>query len=179
MRRTGQIALVLLFLAGSAAGQTNPTDSQTLEAILAQIRQLRQDLRTTSVASQRAQILIFRLQGEEATVRRLQDRVDSARSRLSQAQQQEKNLSNRAKEIEDSLSNTDDPKVRKELEGSAAQIKRALDMQANSEQETQTQLTESEDQLRLEQAKLGRLQDELERLDKALQESTRVTAAPQ
>ena len=45
--------------------------------------------------------------------------------------------------------------------------------QASSEQETQPRLMEAEEQLRIEQAKLGRLQDELERLDKALEDSSR------
>jgi hypothetical protein len=52
-----------------------------------------------------------------------------------------------------------------------ARLKVALEQRTNAEQETQTRLTDSEEQLRIEQAKLGRLQDELDRLDKTLQDS--------
>jgi chromosome segregation ATPase len=179
MRAPMLLAVCVLFLAGAAAGQTSPSDSQSLQAILAEIRQLRQDLRSATVAAQRAQILIFRLQGEEAAVRRLQDRVDSARSRLSQTQYEAKRLATEAKRNEDELNNTDDPKKQKELEEVIARFKAGLEAQTNSEQETQARLSESEDQLRVEQAKLGRLQDELDRLDKSLQEAARGAASRQ
>jgi hypothetical protein len=39
-------------------GQTTPSESQTLQALLWEVRQLRQDLQTTTIAVQRAQILL-------------------------------------------------------------------------------------------------------------------------
>ena len=61
----------------------------------------------------------------------------------------------------------------KHLEDSLAQMKASLEAQANKEQETQATLTEAEDQLRVEQAKLGRLEGELDRLDKKLEDFNR------
>jgi hypothetical protein len=52
-----------------------------------------------------------------------------------------------------------------------AQIKARFDADATKEQETQAKLIESEEQLRLEQAKLGGLQDQLDRLEKLLESS--------
>jgi len=49
------------------------------------------------------------------------------------------------------------------------QIKARFDADANKEQETQAKLMEAEEQLRLEQAKLGGLQDQLDRLEKTLE----------
>ena len=54
-----------------------------------------------------------------------------------------------------------------------AQIKARFDADANKEQETQAKLIESEEQLRLEQAKLGGLQDQLDRLEKLLESSAK------
>jgi hypothetical protein len=51
-----------------------------------------------------------------------------------------------------------------------AQVKARFDAEANKEQETQAKLIESEEQLRLEQAKLGGLQDQLDRLKKTIGE---------
>jgi hypothetical protein len=62
--------LALGFLLSSTFGQTTPSESQTLQALLLEVRQLRQDLQTTTVAAQRAQILLYRLQGQEAAVAR-------------------------------------------------------------------------------------------------------------
>jgi hypothetical protein len=39
-------------------GQTTPSESQALQALLLEVRQLRQDLQTTTIAVQRAQILL-------------------------------------------------------------------------------------------------------------------------
>jgi hypothetical protein len=59
------------------------------------------------------------------------------------------------------------------LEDTIARFKASLEAQATTEQEIQAKLTDSEERLRLEQAKLGRLQDELDRLDKTLEQLSR------
>ncbi len=169
MRWTISLAMALVF-AGTAAGQSQP-DSQGLEGIRGEIRQLRQDLRTLIGTAQRAQILVSRLQAEESVIKSLQDRIDSARSKLTQIQSEEKNLAFEVKRNEGLLGDIDNPAKRKETEEVLARFKVALEQRTNAEQETQTRLTDSEEQLRIEQAKLGRLQDELDRLDKTLQDS--------
>jgi hypothetical protein len=51
-----------------ALGQATPAESQTLQASLAEIRQLHQDLQTSAIAARRAQIIIYRLHVQEAAV---------------------------------------------------------------------------------------------------------------
>lgn len=89
MHRSLTLILALLLIAAAARSQT-ASDSQTLQALLAEVRQLRHDLRTTTVAAQRAQILIYRVQAQESIVRRLQERVDDTRSKLAQVQSEQK-----------------------------------------------------------------------------------------
>src|SRR5712664_4848285 len=81
----------LLLISMSAFGQSGSSGSPTLQALLAEVRQLRHDLQTTTVAAQRAQILIYRVEAQESVVRRTQERVDDARSRLGQIQKEERN----------------------------------------------------------------------------------------
>jgi len=168
MKRLSFLPLALL-LVSTAFAQTNPADSDTLKALLTEVRQLRQDLRTTTVAAQRAQILVYRTQAQESVVRRLQERVDDARSKLAQIQSELKRLTQAIKRDEDLLDHTDNPATRKDLEQEIIQIKARQEMQASVEQETQAKVIESEEQLRLEQAKLGGLQDQLDRLEKLLE----------
>src|SRR6266478_4396039 len=123
MKRLSFLPLALL-LVSTAFAQTNPTDSDTLKALLTEVRLLRHDLQTTTVAAQRAQILVYRAQAQESVVRRVQERVDDTRSKLAQTRFEEKRLSAAAKQKE---------------------------------------------QLRLEQAKLDGLQDQLDRLEKLLE----------
>jgi chromosome segregation ATPase len=170
MKRLTLLPLTLLF-STAAFAQTNSNDSDTLKSLLSEVRLLRHDLQTTAVAAQRAQILVYRAQAQESVVRRMQERVDDTRSKLGQIQSDQKRLTAAVKQSEDLLDHTDNPPTRKELEQAITQFKSRLEIQASTEQETQAKLIESEEQLRLEQAKLGGLQDQLDRLEKVLESS--------
>lgn len=173
MPRAILYGLCMLLIAGTGFGQSTATDSQTLQALLAEVRQLRQDLRTANAAAQRAQILIYRVQAQEGVVSRMQERIDGMRSTLGQIEHEEKRLADGIKQNEDSLEKAENPTERKEMEQMIAQLKSALEMETNSGQETQAKVAAAEEQLRVEQAKLGRLEDELDRLDKTLESSSR------
>src|SRR5260221_3945998 len=97
----------LLLISISAFGQSGSNDSQTLQALLAEVRQLRHDLQTTTVAVQRAQILIYRVQAQESVVRRMQERVDDARSRLAHGRLEPNNTAVRIKQIEVQIKHND------------------------------------------------------------------------
>jgi chromosome segregation ATPase len=171
MKRLSLLSLTLLF-SSTAFAQTNSNDSDTLKSLLSEVRLLRQDLRATTVAAQRAQILLYRVQAQESAVRRTQERVDDARSKLAQIQFEQRNRASSIKQIEEKRSQSEmTPAEQKEFEVALAQIKGRFDADANKEQEIQAKLIESEEQLRLEQAKLGGLQDQLDRLQKQLESS--------
>src|SRR5438445_7888998 len=90
MKRLSLLPLILL-LATTAFAQTNSNDSETLKSLLSEVRLLRHDLQTTTVAAQRAQILVYRAQAQESVVRRMQERVDDTRSKLGQIQSEQRN----------------------------------------------------------------------------------------
>ncbi len=169
MYRFPILILVLLLISTPVVSQTGP-DSKTLQALLEEVRQLRRDLRSTTVAAQRAQILIYRVQAQESVVRRMQERVDDARSRLAQVRFEQNNRAATIKQFEEKKSRSETPETeQKDLEDTLAQIKARFDADANKEGEIQATITDAEDQLRLEQAKLGTLQEQLDRLDKLLE----------
>src|SRR6516162_5521055 len=68
-----------LLLSPRVFGQATSTESQTLEALLAEVHQLRQDLHAVATAGRRAQILIYRLYVQEAVVARAAKRFDQGR----------------------------------------------------------------------------------------------------
>ena len=173
MHRPWFLVLGFLVTSSGAFGQTSPTDSQTLQALLAEVRQLRQELRTTTMAAQRVQILLYRLQIQEAAVARAQRRADEARSALSQTQTEVKMIASEIKQTEDRVSNAQNPVERKRQEDLLAKFKAELESQENSEQQLQTRESEAELDLRAEQAKLNALQDQFDRLDKSLESPNR------
>jgi hypothetical protein len=167
------LLVTLLSVSTAAFAQTSPTDSDTLKALLTEVRQLRHDLQTTTVAAQRAQILIYRVQAQESVVRRMQERVDDARSRLAQVRFEQNNRAIGMKQIEEKKSRSETPaSEQKDLEDTLAQIKARFDVDSIAEGEIQARITDAEDRLRIEQAKLGELQDQLDRLDKTLENSS-------
>lgn len=163
----------LLLISMPAFGQSGSSDSQTLQALLAEVRQLRHDLQATAVGAQRAQILIYRVQAQESIVRRMQERVDDARSRLAQVRIEQSNRAASIKQIEEKKRRSETPATeQKDLEDILTQIKVRFDADANNEGEIQATIIEAEDRLRMEQAKLGGLQDQLDRLEKTLESSS-------
>src|SRR5215471_5328050 len=78
------IVTLLVISLVPAVGQTAPTDSQTLQAILAELRQLRHELQTTSAMAARAQIVLYRLQRQYEAVEHTQQRVSYSRERGTQ-----------------------------------------------------------------------------------------------
>jgi chromosome segregation ATPase len=81
--------LALIVKAAPAAAQAPSPDSQIAQTAIAEIRQLRQDLRNTAATIQRAQILIFCLQSQAAILDKTAQRLDQARENCKQAQAQQ------------------------------------------------------------------------------------------
>ena len=170
MNRSSLFALGLLVCSPACLGQTNSDDSQTLRALLSEVHQLRLDLQTTTIAAQRAQILIYRLQSQEAAVARASQRLDDAREKLTRTQDERKHLATDVKQHEDFINNMENLSTqRKEIEAVLPQLKTRLESLENEEQQRQAREIEAEQQLRTEEVKLSDLRDELDRLEKALE----------
>ncbi len=170
MNRSSLFALSLLLFSTACSGQTTPSDSQTLQALLSEVRLLRQDLQSTAIAAQRAQILIYRLQEQEAAVARASQRLDEVRDKQARSQDERKQMTIEIKQYEDFINNTENPPAqRKMFEDRLSQVKSVLESTENLEQQQQAQEIDAEQHLKAEEAKLSDLQDQLDRLDKALE----------
>lgn len=172
MRRANFVILGLVFVATATFGQAPSTDSQTLQALLKEVRELRQDLRTSLVNTQRAQLLFYRMQAERAAVGMAQQRVDGAQNALDKAQKNRKDLEvqyNYYADL-DTEDKTPDPTERKRLEDGLPRMKANFESAEAAEQMAQGNVMQAKDQLQIEQGKLEGLQEELERIDKSLEE---------
>lgn len=181
MNRLSLLVLGQLLGAAACFGQSAPNDSQTLQNLLSEIRQLRQELQQTAISSQRVQILLYRLHGQEAAVARASQRLDEAREMLSGAQAERKHLAAEIKQHEEFINNRDNSQTqRKELEDRLPAEKTRLESFENMEQQQQLRESEAEQELRAEGAKLNDLRDQLDRLDKALESAgRRLSGSPQ
>ena len=114
-RRLSLLALGCLLFATASFGQYAPSDSQTLQALLSEVRQLRQELR--------------------------QELRTTAQ--------------------------------RKEFERRLSELKTRLELLEGDEQRDQSQEIDAEQQLRAEETRLSNLRDQLDRLDKTLENAGR------
>lgn len=156
-------------LAATAFAQATSSDSQTLQALLTEVRELRQVLQASLPRMQSAQILLSRLQIEQMAVTRASQHLDDARSKLAELQVVLKSEAAEVKHFEDASTTGENQ----------AQVEEALnrgksDLEASRTLEQQRQAAEiaAELQLRTEQDKLSRLENQLDELDKSMGNNT-------
>src|SRR5205823_2387295 len=82
MQRAFLLILVVLGTAAATVGQTAPSESQTLQALLTEVRGLRHDLQVSLTRVQSAQMLLFRLQIQQRAVTGASQQVDETSSKL-------------------------------------------------------------------------------------------------
>ena len=168
MYRAALFLLLSAIATAAAFAQSATPDSTALQALVSEIHQLRQDLQATTVAAQRVQIALFRLQTQTTAVARATSRLDELRSRISQAQSQHGEIAARMQMFEEKQRNSHDPNELKIAADVLPQLKAGMDREAGEEQRLQASEAEAASQLRTEQARLNDLQDQLDKLDKIL-----------
>jgi chromosome segregation ATPase len=169
MRIMTLVFVSVLTCCPSVYGQTSSADTKTIQAILEEVRQLRQDLHATAATVEGAQILPYRIRTQVDVVARVSQRLEEAHSKSEQFRFIRAQTAERIKSTEESLERTQDAATRKELEDLLAASKNQLEQLANREQENQAKEAEHTSQLRLEQAKLDDLEAQLDRLQKKLE----------
>ena len=178
MRRAYSLILVMFGISTATFAQVLPSDSQTLQALLIEVRELRQGLLSSLARVQSAQILLSRLQTQQAAVLRASDRLNEARLRLADVQTHQKDVRNNLKRLEDALSAEENPVRQKELREMINHSKSELEDSTDLEQRQATEI-EAEQQLRAEQDKLtvleGRLDELVRKLDNPVEQSSRGT----
>ena len=166
-------AAFALVIVSAAGAQTTSPDTQALQALVTEIRQLRQDLQATNIVTQRVQIVLYRLQIQAALVTGAASRLEDTRTSLGKAQAETKRVSALVPQAEEEVRNTQDPAQRKSKEENLIQIRIYLERCAADEQRLQSREIEAQTQNRAEQGKLADLQDQLDRLDKLLDSLSR------
>jgi chromosome segregation ATPase len=171
MLRISSVALVLLLFVPAAPCQKVDPESPTMQALLSEIRQLRQDLQTAAIAARRAQIVIYRLHEQEMAVERATERLENAKTSLGQIQMQQKYDAEQLKRFEEIKARVENEQERKQYDDAISNIRSRSESSEAEVQELQSKKFDLEQQLRIEEAKLQQLQDQLDRLDKDLENS--------
>jgi hypothetical protein len=172
MLRATFLFLSLTSFAPSLPAQTAEPQTRTMEAVLSEIRQLRHDFQAAAAATRKAQIVIYRLHVQAGVVERATDRLESAKGELAQVEYQKQSLAEQIKRLEEMKDRAETEQKRKQFDEYIANSRSNLEASAPREQELQAKQIELEADLRTEQAKWNRLQDELDRLENSLENSS-------
>jgi DNA repair exonuclease SbcCD ATPase subunit len=165
MKPVAALALLGILSVLPAFGQATQTDSQTLQAILVEIRELHNDVRL----SQTTQILLAEMQMQQTVVTRALEKRDSVKSSLEQVQNQQKGTAATIAQIEERANATIDPAEKKRIQEAEEQIKSQMTNLKNMEQQRSNDLADAESRLTKEQDALSSIQDQLNAVVKKLQ----------
>ena len=175
MRRTLSIIISLIGMSGCAFGQAQ-ADTQTLKALLSEVRALRQDLRASLNRTQSMQILLARFQIQEGVITRATDRWNEAHQKLLDMQLHQKELALEQKRIEDLLTNAD-TQQQSDLLDRLNHVKSDLEVTGHLAQQHQAAEIHAQQQLREEQDKLNVLETQLDELVGSMGTSNNKTGA--
>ena len=164
---TYRLFLVSLLAAFPALSQSN--DSQTMQSLLQELRQIRQDLHGMTLVAQRVQILLYRIQLQDEATRKALLRYDQVNSKLKDAERNRVEAARLLKDAEEKLSSAQNPNERTSLEEVIREMKRRSEMWSAEESSFRGLEATAETDLRTEQTKLLELQQRLDRLERQLE----------
>jgi hypothetical protein len=168
MRRTILALIAGLAMTSVCNAQVNQSDSQTLQAILSELRQLRTELHNQQAQNQTMQVLLFQMQMYQAVINRDTQRTDDARSKLSEVRDAEKHIAADISRDEDALRNSQDEVDKKRIAADIERSKAGLVSFKVMEQDRITVLQQAEAQLQKAEDSFDAAQNEVGQLLKGL-----------
>jgi hypothetical protein len=158
------VTLVAVFTAVSCFGQTDSSDSQTLKAIISEIRAIHEEVKV----KQTTQILLTELELQQSVVNRAVQRTDEAQSRLSETKTGERATAEEQARIKEKLDASTDPQETKALLDRTEDLKRQAALLATVDQERSPTAQTGQQQLKEAQDALDDIQNQLNAIVKRL-----------
>jgi exonuclease VII small subunit len=165
MNRVATLALFGVLSVVPCFAQTNQTDSQTLRDILTEMRAIHNEVRL----SESTQILLTELGIQQTAVNRATERRDELRSRVSQSQTNQRELTLRLTRAQESADAATTPETKKNFVDMQENLKSSIASLKRQELEQSNNLQEAESLLRKEQLTLDDIQAQLNDVVKKLQ----------
>lgn len=161
---------VLFLLASQGLCQTPAKEGDALQALVLEMRQLRQAIEAQTLVSQRVQIALYTLQMQDAAVARDAQAVDDARKKCRAMEDDKQHAETRNQDIESRLAagNMSEAET-KEMRLMLPQFKKEIETRAADLRSCQAAESDAGVLLRKDQTRLNELRDRIEILDKGLE----------
>ena len=122
MKQISALVLLGILCTLPGSGQAPQTDSQTLQAILVEMRGIHNDVRL----GQTTQILLTEMEVQRGVVDKAVEKRDGQRNRVSQLQLNEKNFAVQIEQDDENLKTTLDPVLQKRLADQQQNLKQNM-----------------------------------------------------
>jgi chromosome segregation ATPase len=156
-------------LASPAFCQTPAKDTDTLQALLSEVHQLRQDIEIMTAASQRVQIALYTLQMQDAAVVRSTQRLDNQRDRCAAQDFARQQTAAEIQRLEAALLDATVPQAQAQsIRARLDEMRPTLETQTAGAQSCKAREAEAASQLQKDQSTLDALRSQIDRLDRAL-----------
>jgi hypothetical protein len=107
------------------------------QAVLSEIRQLRQDLQTTAAIIERVQIVVYRIQTQESLLERAMQRLETARNVCKGSEMQRQHFTTQIQRTEAAKRNAQNTSDRQAAEEMLANLKSSAEMFASEASDCQ------------------------------------------
>jgi hypothetical protein len=168
MRPVAALVFLAILTAKPALAQAGQSDSQTLQAILTEMRGIHNDVRLSATS----QILLTELQIQQSTVDKALQRRDDLQNQVMQLQANQKNMAAQLAYIEANSGSTTDGPQAKQIQQQRDNIKLQSAAQKTQEDQRANDLLDAEGSLRKTQDALADIQAQLDTVVKKLQPAT-------
>jgi chromosome segregation ATPase len=171
MKLTSFLLTGFLFLCPIAFCQQPQSDTQTMQALLQEIRQLRHDIQVAATAARRAQILIFRIHEQQVAVDTASSTLENTKNAVMQMQWQTENTKSQIQAAQERRDRSENEEEKRRCDEAIKQWQTTLAEAEPTEQELKSKEIEQEADCKAARAKLDQLECELDQLDRDLQET--------
>lgn len=175
-KQASLLALIAVVLGGfgwvaASSGHVAPVqdDGQTIKALLNEVRQLRLVLQRNNVATYRAQVTLERLKLQQTVVSDLMKEQNELHQRLKQAERNLLHHTENAAQYEKLVVSSTNPAERAEREQEAKDLKALVELQKGEIQDLQERAPQLAARIQAEQVKLNELNENLEKLERELE----------
>jgi cysteinyl-tRNA synthetase len=165
MRKATAVAFFAILSAVPGLAQAGQTDSQTLQAILAELRGMHNDVRLSATS----QILLTELQLQQTAVDKAAQRRDELQNQVTQLEANQKNMATQLANLEANPATTTDSPQARQIQQMKDNIKAQSAAQKTQEDLRTNDLLDAEGSLRKAQDTLADIQDQLNTIVKKLQ----------
>jgi predicted nucleic acid-binding Zn-ribbon protein len=163
-----KLVSLLMCFCFAARAQAPGSDTQTLQTLLAEVRQLRIALERSTQIAPRIQIAVERLKLQQEHVARVSRQLEDVQRELDHRRAEHPKMLQRLQAMDNAVSQTTNPQEQKDLNYRVSEFKLETELAEKSLQQFQAREGELASQLQSEQSKLTELNDRLNQMERAL-----------